>query len=229
MNMINLAFTILFLDYSIMYFFLPFLNMHLNKLSKPVVIQSLKNKKVSYQNSEWKMFPHFSTRILQAFRYPCNFTRLRFFRHSADLGPRMLIFCPWRGQTVDSLSPHLYPVSVFMLWKQCVLLWALKCYFSMQIVGLLCISHTLTNKCLLFSRNLFPLLCRAGAVSLLGIAVRCLVKWVGETPARWPGFGRSWLTDPMVVQTCPLISSGLYALGSLEVVERPVVPAQRLG
>ncbi len=84
--------------------------------------------------------------------YPC----LRFFRHSADLGPRMLIFCPWRGQTVDSLSPHLYPVSVFMLWKQCVLLWALKCYFSMQIVGLLCISHTLTNKCLLFSRNLFP-------------------------------------------------------------------------
>ncbi len=157
--------------------------------------------------------------------YPC----LRFFRHSADLGPRMLIFCPWRGQTVDSLSPHLYPVSVFMLWKQCVLLWALKCYFSMQIVGLLCISHTLTNKCLLFSRNLFPLLCRAGAVSLLGIAVRCLVKWVGETPARWPGFGRSWLTDPMVVQTCPLISSGLYALGSLEVVERPVVPAQRLG
>ncbi len=102
-----------------------------------------------------------------------------------------------------------------------VLLLYANCRFAM--------SHILTNKCLLFSRNLFPLLCRAGAVSLLGIAVRCLVKWVGETPARWPGFGRSWLTDPMVVQTCPLISSGLYALGSLEVVERPVVPAQRLG
>ncbi len=152
---------------------------------------------------------------------------LRFFRHSADLGPQMLIFCPWRGHTVDTPSlPSLSRLCFHAVETECsplgfeVLLLYANCRFAMYI------AHT--NKCLLFSRNLFPLLCRAGG-NLLGAAVRCLVKWVEETPARWPGFGRSWLTDPMVVQTCPLISSGLYAQGSLEVVEQPVVPAQRLG
>lgn len=69
---------------------------------------------------------------------------------------------------------------------------------------------------------------RAGG-NIPGTVVQCPVKCVGETSARWPGFGHFWLTDPTAVQTPALISAGLYSQASPEVVERAVVPAQRVG
>lgn len=95
-------------------------------------------------------------------------------------------------------------------------------------VGTVCAYAKITLQCLLFIGHLFQRLCRAGG-NIPGTVVQCTVKWVEETPARWPGFKHSWLTDPMAVQTHALISAGLYSQASPEVVERPAVPAQRVG
>lgn len=87
----------------------------------------------------------------------------------------------------------------------------------------MCIAHSHS-----YRGYLFQWLCGADG-NIPGTVVQCPVKCVGETSARWPGFGHFWLTDPTAVQTPALISVGLYSQASPEVVERPVVPAQRVG